>query len=254
MPRIISTTRLSPNHLSEFTVSVLLICGGHNDWWWLMWRAVRHSTCCCHCHSSFDKLLIGIKMWENKPRSLHLLLCACQRESQFNSAHVKPSLCNLAYVHERITRIQHQHFNMLSLLLFLCCLLLLITLSSSCPPGHPPAFRLVPGALLPTLRGLLAAAGPAGAPAGTAWAGNRHSNARSGSLGNDGLSSPGRVAPARKTGKVGEKGTVGWWRTMTPLLPGRTLCPSLREGPDTGGWSQWRHGAPWICPLMLCCR
>lgn len=60
--------------LSEFTVRVPLMCGGHSDWWWLMWRAVRHSAYVCHCHSLFDKLMMGIKSCENQPRSLHLLL------------------------------------------------------------------------------------------------------------------------------------------------------------------------------------
>lgn len=152
--------------------------------------------------------------------------------------------------HRQSTEIHDQRFYMLSRLLFLFCLLLfyhsVFLLSSGCRP--------VPGAPLPMLHGALAAAGPAGGPAGTAWAAPPHSNARSGSPGSDGLSSPGREAPAQKTGKVEEKEEVGCWRMMTPLWPGLTPCPSLREGLDTGGWSQWRLGAPWICPLILCCR
>ncbi len=115
---------------------------------------VRHSTYCCHCHSLFDKLMIEIKTWENEPISLHLLLSDCQRESLFNSAHVKASQSSPAWFvcmkeqHRQGTEIQDQHFYMLSLLWFFFSLLLFITLSSSCPPGHPPAPDQCPERLL----------------------------------------------------------------------------------------------------------
>lgn len=73
----------------------------------------------------------------------------------------------------------------------------------------PPASRPVPGAPLPRAHGALEAAGPADAPAGIAWARRRHSSARGGSPGSDGLSSPGKAAPAQKMGKMGEKEVVG---------------------------------------------
>lgn len=77
-------------------------------------------------------------------------------------------------------------------------------LTSSCPPSSRPP----PKALLHTLPGARAVAGPVGAPAGTAWAARRPSNARSVNLGSGGLSCLGRGAPAQK-GKVGKKGLGG---------------------------------------------
>lgn len=41
---------------------------------------------------------------------------------------------------------------------------------------------------------------------------------------------------------------------MALLCPGQTPCPSPKEFPGTVGWNQWRQGAPWTCPQMLCCR
>lgn len=87
----------------------------------LMRYAVRHSTYCCHCHSLFDKLMISIKTCENKPRSLHLLLSACQQESLFNSAPLKLSQSNSA----QLMCMKEQHFYMLSFFLIFFFLLLL---------------------------------------------------------------------------------------------------------------------------------
>lgn len=122
----------------------------------------------------------------------------------------------------------------------------------SIPPWCHPTSRRVHAALLRTHLGALAVDGPAGAPAGTAWAGPRLSSVRSVSLGSDARCCPGKVAPAPRMGKAGETAAVGWWRTMTLCWPGRTPCHS--EGPDTGGWSRWKQGAPWTWTLTRCCR
>ena len=96
----------------------------------LMRYAVRHSTYCCHCHSLFDKLMISIKTCENKPRSLHLLLSACQQESLFNSAPLKLSQSNSA----QLMCMKEQHFYMLSFfLIFFFFIIIIISLPSYCP-------------------------------------------------------------------------------------------------------------------------
>lgn len=239
-----ATARLSPECLSEYLVCVMLMCGGHSDWCWI--NVVCGPTLYILLPLPlFIWLMIGIKTWENKPRSLHLLLSACQQESLFNSAPLKLSQSNPAQLmcmkeqHWQSNKIQDQHF-----------LHVVLLVNSYCPFFCRP----VPGALLPMPRGALGAAGPAGGQAGTAWVVRRHSNVRSGSLGNDGRSCPGRAAPARTRGKAEEKEEAGWWRMMKLLWPGRIPCRSRREGPGTAGWSPWRLGAPWICPLTLCCR
>lgn len=144
-------------------------------------------------------------------RSLHLLLSACQHESLFNSAHVKLSQSNSAWImcmkeqHSQSTKIQSTLLHAALLVIHFLSSAFhhsVLLLSSSCP-------RPVLGALPPMLHGAPAVVGPAGGLAGTARVAPPQSNARSGSLGSDGHSSLGRVAPAQKRGKAEEKEAVG---------------------------------------------
>lgn len=180
--------------------------------------------------------LTNLKIWGNKPKSLHLLLTVSR------NFYLIPFTSNW-YIWSHLQAVP------------------LVSLLSTSYHSYPlfstwlsSCSRPVPEAPPPTPHGALAAAGQAADPAGTVWAVARHSSARSGSQGSGGPSCPEKVAPAQKRGKVEVKEGVGWWRKMMPLLPGRTPCPSRREGPDIEGWSRWRLAAPWIYLLMLCCR
>ncbi len=83
-------------------------------------------------------------------RSLHLLLSACQRESLFNSAHVKPSQSNSAWImrmkeqHRQSTKIQSTLLHAIPLVIHLLSpafhhsvLLLLQTSARSSSPHAP---------------------------------------------------------------------------------------------------------------------
>lgn len=155
----------------------------------------------------FDKLMIGIKTWENKPRSLHLLLSVCQQRIsiQFFSCQAESIQFNLVYLHERTTL--RGYYDTRSTLLHAVPLVILFSwslyhsvlhLSTSCSRPVPVALPLTP-------LGPPAVAEPAADPAGTVWAVHRHSNARSDSLGSDARSSQGKEAPAQKKGRVEEK-------------------------------------------------
>lgn len=87
--------------------------------------------------------MIGRKTWENKPRSLHLLLSACQQESLFNSAPLKLSQSNPAQLmcmkeqHWQSNKIQDQHFLHVVLLVNSYCPFFLQTSARSSSPHVP---------------------------------------------------------------------------------------------------------------------
>lgn len=178
---------------------------------------------------------------------LLLLLSVCQHESHLNSPHAK--------------RLHFYSVGFICITKALSHKIKTVLCSYTCeffsPPSRllqPSCSRPVSGALPLMPHGAPAVAGQAADPVGTAWVVLRHTNARRGSPGNDGRFCRGRVAQVQKTGRAEEKEVVDWWRKTMHPWPGRTPCPNRREGPGTGGWSQWRLGAQWICHLMLYSR